>query len=44
MDKKLFYNMSNLQTHYHFKQVFQKVNQHTRVKRLIRGNKRQTDN
>ena len=36
--------MSNLQTYYHFSLDFQKVDQHTGDKRLIRGIKRQKDN
>ena len=32
--------MSNLQTYYHFKLDFQKVDQHTRSKWLIHGTKR----
>ena len=36
--------MSNLQTYYHFKQDFQKVEQHTGGKWLIRGTKRRKDN
>ena len=35
--------MSNLQT-YHFKQDFQKVDQHTRGNWLIHGTKRNKDN
>ena len=36
--------MSNLQTYYHFKIDFQKVNQQTRGKWLIHGTKRHNDN
>ena len=36
--------MSNLQTYYHFKLDFQKVDQHTRSKLLIHGTKRRNDN
>ena len=36
--------MSNLQTYYHFKLDFQKVDQHTRGKWLIHGTKRRKDN
>ena len=35
--KKLFSFMSNLQTHYHCKLDFQKVDQHTAGKWLIQG-------
>ena len=42
--KKLFSIMSNLQTHYHFKLDFQKVNQHTGGKWLIHGTKHRKDN
>ena len=35
--KKLFSIRSNLQTHYHFKLDFQKVEQHTGGKWLIHG-------
>ena len=35
--------MSNLQTYYHFKLDFQKVNQHTRGKWLIHGSKHSKD-
>ena len=35
--KKLFSIMSNLQTHYHFKQDFQKVNQQAGGRWLIHG-------
>ena len=41
---KLFSLMSNLQTYYHFKLDFQKVDQHTGGKWLIRGTKRRKDN
>ena len=36
--------MSNLQTYYHFKRDFQKVDQHTEGKWLIHGTKRRKDN
>ena len=36
--------MANLQTYYHFKLDFQKVDQHTGDKRLIHGTKRGKDN
>ena len=36
--------MSNLQTYYHFKLDFRKVDQHTGAKWLIRGTKRRKDN
>ena len=36
--------MSNLQTYYHFKPEFQKVNQHAGGKWLIHGTKRHRDN
>ena len=36
--------MSNLQTYYHFKIDFQKVDQHTRGKWLIHGTKHRKDN
>ena len=36
--------MSNLQTHYHFKLDFQKVDQYTRGKGLINGTKFHKDN
>ena len=36
--------MSNLQTYYHFKLDFQKVDQHTWGKWLIHGTKRRKDN
>ena len=42
--KTLFSLMSNLQTYYHFKIDFQKVDQHTRGKWLIHGTKRRKDN
>ena len=35
--KKLFFIMSNLQTHYHFKLRFPKMDQHTEDKWLIHG-------
>ena len=37
--KRLFSIMSNLQTHYHFKLDFQKVDQHTGGKWLLHGTK-----
>ena len=37
--KRLFSIMSNLQTHYHLKRDFQKVDQHTGGKGLIHGTK-----
>ena len=36
--------MSNLQTYYHFKSDFQKVDQHTGGKWLIHGTKRRKEN
>ena len=42
--KKLFTLMSNLQTYYHFKLDFQKVDQHTGSKWLIHSTKRCKDN
>ena len=42
--QKMFSLMSNLQTYYHFKLDFQKVDLHTGGKRLIRGTKRRKDN
>ena len=36
--------MSNLQTYYHFKLDFQKVDKHTGGKWLINGTKRRKDN
>ena len=36
--------MSNLQTYYHFKLDFQKVDQHTGGKCLIHGSKHHKDN
>ena len=36
--------MSNLQTNYHFKLDFKKVDQHTASKWLIHGAKRRKDN
>ena len=42
--KKLFSLISNLQTYYHFKLDFQKVDQHTGGKWLFHGTKRQKDN
>ena len=38
--KRLFSIMSNLQTYYHFKLDFQKVDQHTGGKWLIHGTER----
>ena len=40
----MFSLMSNLQTYYHFKLDFQKVDQHTGRKWLIHGTKRRKDN
>ena len=40
----MFSLMSNLQTYYHFKLDFQKVDQHTGGKWLIHGTKRRKDN
>ena len=42
--KKLFFIISNLQTHDHFKLNFQKVDQHTGGKWLIHGTKHRKDN
>ena len=42
--QKLFTLMSNLQTYYHSKQDFKKVDQHTGGKWLIHGTKRHKDN
>ena len=42
--QKLFSLMSNLQTYYHFKLDFQKVDQQTGGKWLIHGTKRHKDN
>ena len=44
--KKMFSIMSNIQTHYHFKLDFQKVEQHQHAggKWLIHGTKRHKDN
>ena len=42
--QKLFSLMSNLQTYYHFKLDFQKVDQHTGGKWLIYGIKHRKDN
>ena len=42
--KKLFSFMSNLQTYYHSKLVFQNVDQHKGSKWLIHGIKRHKDN
>ena len=42
--QKLFSFMSNLQTYYHFKLDFQKVDQDTGGKWLIHGTKRRKDN
>ena len=41
--KRLFSFMSNLETYYHFKLDFQKVDQHTVGKWLIHGTKRRND-
>ena len=43
-NKKLFSLMSNLQTYYHFKLDFQKVDQQTGDKWLLYGTKRRKDN
>ena len=42
--KKMFSLMSNLQTYYHFKLNFQKVDKHTGGKWLIHGTKHHKDN
>ena len=42
--KQLLSIMSNLQTHYHFKLDFQKVDQNTRDRWLIHGIKNHIDN
>ena len=42
--QKVLSLMSNLQTYYHFKLDFQKVDQHRRGKWLIHGTKRHKDN
>ena len=42
--KKLFSNMSNLQTHNHVKLDLKKVDQHTGGKWLIYGTKHHKDN
>ena len=42
--KKLFSFMSNLQTYYHLKLDFQKLDQHTGGKWLIHGTKRRKNN
>ena len=42
--QKIVSLMSNLQTYYHFKLDFQKVDQHTGGKWLIQGTKRRKDN
>ena len=42
--KRLFFIVSNLQTHYHFKLDVQKVDQHTGGKWLIHGTKHRKDN
>ena len=42
--KRLFSIVPNLQTYYHFKLDFQKVDQHTRAKWLIHGTKNHKDN
>ena len=43
-NKKMFCLMSNLQTYYHLKRDFQKVDQHTGGKWLIHGTKCRKDN
>ena len=43
-NKKIVFPMSNLQTYYHFKLDFQKVDQYTGGKWLIHGTKRRKDN
>ena len=40
----MFSLLSNLQTHYHFKLDFQKVDQHTGGKGFIHGTTRRKDN
>ena len=42
--QKSFFFISNLQTYYHFKLDFKKVDQHTRSKWLIHATKRRKDN
>ena len=42
--KKLFSILSNLQTHYHVKVDFRKLDQHTGGKWLIHGTKHRKDN
>ena len=42
--KKFFSLMSNLQTHYHFKLDFQKMDPHTWGNWLIHGTKHRKDN
>ena len=42
--KRVFYIISNLRIHYHFKSYFQKVDQHIVGKWLIHGNKHRNDN
>ena len=42
--QKMFSLMSNLQTYYHFKLDFQKMDHHTGGKWLIHGTKRHKDN
>ena len=42
--EKLLFIASHLQTHYHFKLYFQKVDQHTRGKWLIHDTKHRKDN
>ena len=42
--KESFSIVSYLQTHYHFKLDFPKVDQHTGGRRLMRGTKRHKDN
>ena len=43
-NEKLFFTVSNLQTHYHFKLDFQKVDQHIGGKWLNHGIKHHKDN
>ena len=40
----MFFVMSNLQTHYHFKVDFPKVDQHIRSKWSVHGTKHSKDN
>ena len=42
--QNVIFSMSNLQTYYHFKLDFQKVDQHTGGKWLIHGTKLRKDN